>query len=110
MGIGGDNGEGSVDFVGDAGGEQADGAEFVGLDEAAFEFVAVGDVVEDHEAADLLSFFGDEGGDGEINGGFTRRGGGGAGAAEDEFVNVMNSLVWTELVKFFDEIGGEEIF
>ena len=52
--VGGDDGQRRVDFVRHAGGQQADGAELVGLHQAALQFVAVGDVVEDDQAADLV--------------------------------------------------------
>ncbi len=55
--VGGDHGERRVDLVRHAGGQQADAAELVGLHQALLEFGAIGDVVEDDQAADLLLVF-----------------------------------------------------
>ena len=49
--VGRDDGERRVDFVGDAGGEQADGTELVRLCELVFERDAFGDVVDQDDAA-----------------------------------------------------------
>ena len=66
--VGGDHGQRRVDFMRDAGGQQSDGAEFVGLDQAALEFGAVGDVVEDDQAADACAVARDQGGSGDVEG------------------------------------------
>ena len=49
--VGGDDGQRGVDLVRHAGGQQADGAEFVGLRELGFQRHALGDVVDQHDAA-----------------------------------------------------------
>ena len=52
--VGGDHRQRRIDFVRHAGGQQADAAELVGLHQALFQLGAVGDIVEDDQAADLL--------------------------------------------------------
>ena len=64
--VGGDDGERRVDFMRHAGGKQADAAEFVGLNKALFEFGAIGNIVEDDQAADLLLVLRYQRGDGEV--------------------------------------------
>ena len=67
LGVGGDDGERGVDLVGDTGGEQADGGELFRLGELAFELDAVGDVVDEDDAADLaIKVARDERGDGDV--------------------------------------------
>ena len=53
-----------------AGGQQSDTAQLVGLHQALLQFGAIGDVVEDDQAADLFLVFGDQRRDGDIERGF----------------------------------------
>ena len=55
-----------VDLMRDAGGQQADGAELVGLHQPALQFGAVGDVVEDDQPADLRHVLRDQRSDGDV--------------------------------------------
>ena len=79
LGVAGDDGERRVDLVRDAGGEQADGRELLGLGELGFELDAVGDVVDQDDAADGDEVAGDQRRDGDVGGadfaGGERRGG-----------------------------------
>ena len=54
LGISGDDRQRRIDFMRNAGGQQSDRAELVGLDQAAFQVVAIRDIVEDDQAANLL--------------------------------------------------------
>ena len=84
--IGGDDGQRSIDFVGDAGGEQADGGELLRLGELGFEFDAVGDVVDQNDAADGGEVAGDQRSDGDVGGALL------AGAGLDaEFVEIVDA-------------------
>ena len=66
--IGRDDCEGGIDFVGYAGGEQADGAEFVSLRELSFERDALGDVVDEDDAAYDNKVAREKRGDGDVDG------------------------------------------
>ena len=68
LGVAGDDGERGVDLVRDAGGEQADGGELFGLGELRFELDAVGDVVDQDDAADGDEVAGDQRRDGDVGG------------------------------------------
>ena len=59
---------GGVDFVGDAGGEQADGAELVCLGELGLQGDALGDVVNQDDTADGHEISGEQGSDGDVSG------------------------------------------
>ena len=101
--IGGDDGERRVDFVGDAGGEQADGAELVGLGELRFERDALGDVVDEDDAADGDEVAREQRGDGDVGGALF------AGACgEAEFVEVMHARLVAEAFDGGDEFVGED--
>ena len=50
-----------------SGSQQPDGTQLVGLNQSAFQFIAVSDIVEDNQAADLLLIFGDERCNGKID-------------------------------------------
>ena len=101
--IGGDDGERRIDFVGDAGGEQADGGELFGLGELAFHLGLVGDVVDEDDAADGAEVAGDERRDGDVgDAGFF-----GAGL-EAEFVEVVDAGLIFDAAEFLDELGGED--
>ena len=52
--VGGDDGQRSVDFMRHAGGQQPDGGELVGLRELCFQLHALGDVIDDNDAAHHL--------------------------------------------------------
>ena len=67
--VGGDHRQRRIHFVRHAGRQQADAAQLVGLHQALLQFGAVGDVVEDDQAADLLLVFGDQRRDGDVQGG-----------------------------------------
>ena len=64
--VGGDHGQRRVHFVGHAGGQQSDGAQFVGLHQAALEFGAIRDVLEDDQAADVRPVARDQGRGGDV--------------------------------------------
>ena len=101
--VGGDDGQRGVDLVGDAGGEQADGAELVGLGELGFERDALGDVVDQNDAADGDEVAREQGRDGDVGGALF------AGArGEAELVEMMDALLVAEAVERLDELGGED--
>ena len=57
----------------DAGGEESDRAQLVGLHQLALEFVAIGDVVENDEPANLFAFSRDERRNGHVDHRFALR-------------------------------------
>ncbi len=77
--------------MGDAGGEQADGAELVSLGELGFEGDALGDVVDQDDAADGDEVAREQRRDGDV-GGAQFAGAGG----EAELVEVMDALLVAE--------------
>ncbi len=64
--VGGDHRQRRIHFVRHARGQQPDGTQLVGLHQTALQFVAIGDVVEDDQAADLLQVLGYQRRDREI--------------------------------------------
>ena len=102
--VGGDDGERGVDFVGHAGGEQADGAELVGLGELGFKGDALGDVVDQDDAADGNEVAGEQRRDGDV-GGAQLAGAGG----EAELVKVVHALLAAEAFERLDELRGEDM-
>ncbi len=66
LGVAGDDGERRVDLVRDASGEQADGGELFRLGELCLELDAVGDVVDQDDAAHGDEVSGDQRGDGDV--------------------------------------------
>ena len=66
LGVAGDDGERRVDLVRDAGGEQADGGELFGLRELGFQLDAVGDVVDQDDAADDVEVAREQRRDGDV--------------------------------------------
>jgi hypothetical protein len=70
--------------------QQADARKLVRLHEAALEFGAVGDIVEDHEAADLLHVARDERRDSDVEGSLIHLGAGLHGL-QIEFIQMMNA-------------------
>src|SRR5580698_10142218 len=68
LGVGGDDGQRSVDFVSHACREQADGGKLIGLGELGFEIDAFGDVVHDHKPANDLEGAGDQRRHGYVHG------------------------------------------
>ena len=91
-----------VDFVGHAGGEQADGAELVGLGELRFERDALGDVVDEDDAADGDEVAGEQRRDGDVGGALLAGAGG-----EAELVEVMHALLVAETVDGVANSGGK---
>ena len=102
--VGGDDGERRVDFVRDAGGEQADGAELVCLGELGLEGDALGDVVDEDDAADGDEVAREQRRDGDVGGALLA----GAGC-EAELVEVMDALLVAEAVEGLDELDGEDV-
>src|SRR5665213_507072 len=103
LGVAGDDGEGGVDLMRDAGGEKTDGGKFFRLGELRFEVHAVGEVVDDDDAADSLEVAVEQRRDGDVGGaGFA--GGGG----ETEFVDGAGALFGAQAVEAVEEVGGED--
>src|SRR5580658_10091438 len=63
----GNHGERRIHFVRDAGGEQAQRSEFLGLDHLIFQAHALGDVVEKYQAAQARAIFADQRRDGRVD-------------------------------------------
>ncbi len=100
--VGGDDGQRRVDLVGDAGGEQADGAELVGLGELRFKRDALGDVVDQDDAAHGNEVAREQRRDGDVGGALL------AGArGEAELVEVMHALLVAEALDRLDELRRE---
>ena len=89
--------------MGDAGGEQSDGAELVSLGELAFECDALGDVVDEDDAPDGDKVAGHEGRYGDVGGALFAGAGG-----EAELVEVVDAGLVAELVKGVHEFGRED--
>src|SRR5579859_2480212 len=100
LGVAADDGERGVDLVGNAGGEQADGGELVGLRELRFEGDALGDVIDKHDAADGDEVAREQGSYYDVGGaGF-------AGACgQTELVEMMHSRLVAEVIEGLDEVG-----
>ncbi len=66
--VGGDDGERRIDFMGDSGGKQADGGELFRLAELGFKLHALGDVVDQDDAANRFEIARDQRRDGDVGG------------------------------------------
>ncbi len=98
--VGRDDRQRRVDLVGHAGGEQADGAELVGLRELRFERDALGDVVDQHDAADGDEIAREQRSNGDVGGALL------AGArGEPELVEVMHAGLVAEAFERFNKFG-----
>ena len=95
--VGGDDGQRRVDFVGHAGGQQADGAELVGLRELSFERDALGDVVDQDDAADGDEVAREQRRDGDVGGALFAGAGG-----EAELVEMVHAGLVAEAVERID--------
>ena len=104
LGIRRDDGERGVDFMGHAGGEQADGAELVCLGELGFKRDALGDVVDQDDAAHGNEVAGEQRRNGDVGGAQL------AGArGEAELVEVMDALLVAEAFERLDKLGREDV-
>ena len=101
--VGGDDGQRGVDLVRHAGGQQADRAELVGLRQLVLERDALGDVVDQDDAADGDEVAREQRGDGDVGGALLAGAGG-----QRELVEVMHALLVAEAVHGFDELSGED--
>ena len=101
--VGGDDGQRGVDFMGHAGGQQADGAELVGLRQLGFKRDALGDVVDQDDAADGDEVAREQRRDGDVGGALLAGAGG-----EAELVEVMDALLVAEAFERLDELAGED--
>ncbi len=101
--VAGDDGQRRVDLVRDAGGEQADGGELLGLRELRLELHAVRDVVDQDDAADGDEVAREQRSDGDV---------GGAQLAgrqcEAELVERMRALLVAHAVESCDEVRRED--
>ena len=89
--------------MGHAGGQQADGAELVGLGELRFERDALGDVVDQDDAADGDEVAREQRRNGDVGGALFAGAGG-----EAELVEVMHALLVAEASKRLDELQRED--
>ena len=85
--------------MGHAGGQQADGAELVGLGELGFQRDALGDVVHQDDAAHGDEIAREQGRDGDVGGALLAGAGG-----EAELVEVMHARLVAEAVQSLDEL------
>src|SRR6266404_7461483 len=109
----------------DTGGQQSDRTELVGLDQATLQFVAIRDVVEDDQAADLFQVFGNQRRDGDVQGVRRRLRGRRAisavsvadrrcgqfrrGRVQRELVDVVHADLPAYLVKLLAQVGGKQL-
>ena len=101
--VGGDDGERGVDLVGDAGGEQADGAELVGLGELRFQGDALGDVVDQDDAAHGNEVAREQRRNGDVGGAQL------AGArGQAELVEVMHARLAAETFQRLNELQRKD--
>jgi hypothetical protein len=101
--VGGDDGQRRVDLMGHAGGQQADGAELVGLRQLGFQRNALGDVVHQDDAAHGDKIPREQRRDGDVGGALLAGAGG-----QRELVEVMHALLVAEAVQRLDELRGED--
>ena len=102
--VGRDDGQGGVDLMRDAGRQQADGAEFIGLGELGFKRDPLGDVVHQDDASHGYKVAREQGGDSDVGGALLAGAGG-----EAELVEVMHALVVTESFEHLNELGREDV-
>ena len=101
--VAGDDGQRSVDLMRDTGSEQADGGELFGLGELGFQLDAVGDVVDQDDAAYGDEVARDERSDGDV--GHARAA---VGQSEAELVEGVCALLFADAVEARDKVRRED--
>ena len=101
--VAGDDGQRRVHFVRHAGGEQADGGQLFGLRELRFELDAVGDVVDEDDAAYGDEVARDQRGDGDVGDARVP-----SGSDEAELVEGVRALLFADAVEAVDKVRRED--
>ena len=100
--VGGDHRQRRIHLVRDSRGQQSDARQFVGLHQAALQFGAVRNIVEDHQTPDLLVIARHQRRDGDVHAGFA------VPCIQREFVEVMDAHLAARALELLDQRGGEK--